>query len=87
MKIAIEMHGDVAVFRYPPSYPDVVNEFDRLLEKRNMGALDAERYFDALQDLFAHNPWFINGHAHLGNALHDRRDFERALLRTSLVFR
>lgn len=79
MKIGIEMNDDVAVFRYPPTYPDLVDEFDGLLEKRDVGALDAKRYFDALQDLVARNPWFIDGHAHLGNALYDRREFQRVL--------
>ena len=43
MKIGIEMNDDVAVFRYPPTYPDLVDEFDGLLEKRDVGALSYVR--------------------------------------------
>ena len=43
MKIGIEMNDDVAVFRYPPTYPDLVDEFDSLLEKRDVGALSYVR--------------------------------------------
>lgn len=79
MTITIEMHEDVAIFRYPPEYDRVVDEFDALLERQRVSQLDEDRYFSALEDLVARYPWFIDGHAHLGNALFHRRDFERAL--------
>lgn len=79
MTIVIEMNGDDAVFRYPSGYADVVDEFDDLLDRRDTGRLDENRYRGALEDLVGRHPWFIDAHAHIGNSLYDRREFERAL--------
>ena len=79
MTIAIDMKGDVAVFRYPPGYAGVVDEFESLLDRRETGGLTEDRYVRALEALVARQPWFIDGHAHIGNSLYDRGEFERAL--------
>lgn len=73
------MHEDVAVFAYPAGYEGVVDEFDDLLERRDTGRLSRTRYSKALAELVARNPWFIDGHAHLGNAAYERGEFESAL--------
>ena len=79
MKIALEMHEDVAVFVYPPGYDGVVEELDDLLERRGADRPSTSWYVKALEDLVERHPWFIDGHAHLGNALYDRGTFKRAL--------
>jgi tetratricopeptide (TPR) repeat protein len=79
MMIALETNDDGAVFRYPSGYADVVDEFDDLLDRREAGRLDEHRYLRTLEDLVVRHPWFIDGHAHIGNSLYDRREFERAL--------
>ena len=79
MTIVIEMNDGGAVFRYPTGYADVVDEFDDLLDRRDTGRLDEDRYLRALEDLVVRHPWFIDAHAHIGNSLYDRREFERAL--------
>ncbi len=79
MTIAIDMNHDVAVFRYPPDYADIADELDRLLDGRATGGPAGNRYVGALEDLVARHPWFIDGHAHIGNALYDRGEFDRAL--------
>ena len=79
MTIAIDMNDDAAVFRYPPAYAETVDEFDTLLDGRANGGLTGNRYIRALEELVARHPWFIDGHAHIGNALYDRGEFGRAL--------
>ena len=78
MTIVIEVNDDGAVFRHPSGYADVVDEFDDLLDRRETGRLDEDRYLRALEELVVQHPWFIDGHAHIGNSLFDRREFERA---------
>lgn len=77
--ITLEVNGDVAVFRYPSEYADVVDDFHDLLDKRETGRLVESRYLRALEELVARHPWFIDGHAHIGNSLFDQGKFERAL--------
>ena len=79
MTITLEINGDGAVFRYPSGYDDVLDEFGDLLDRQEAGWLDENRYLRALEELVARHPWFIDGHAHIGNSLFDRRKFERAL--------
>ncbi len=79
MTIAFEMHDDVCVFAHPPGSDRVVDEFDDLLERRESGALSAERYRRGLQALVARQPGFVDGHAHLGNAIYEEGRFEQAL--------
>ena len=79
MKIALEMHQDVAVFQYPPGYDAIVEELDDLLDRRGGGRPSTPWYVKALEDLVERHPWFIDGHAHLGNALYDRGTFKPAL--------
>ena len=79
MTISLEMREDVAVFRYPSEYGGMVEELDDLLERRDAGKLSEARFVGALEDLVARNPWFIDGHAHLGYALYHRGKFELAL--------
>lgn len=79
MTIGLEMHEDVAVFTWPPGYDGVVDEFDELLDRRDTGRLSRARYRKALGELVERNPWFIDGHAHLGYAAYERGEFESAL--------
>ena len=79
MTISLEMREDVAVFRYPSEYGGMIEELDDLLERRDAGKLSEAQYVGTLEDLVARNPWFIDGHAHLGYALYHRGKFELAL--------
>lgn len=80
MTITLEINGDTAVFRYPAGYDDVVDEFDDLLDRRDRGWLNETRYLRDLEELVARHPWFIDGHAHIGNSLFDQGKFKRALV-------
>ena len=84
MTITLEMRDDVAVFRYPTGYDGVVDEFDDLLEGRDTGGLGKDRHIAALEDLVARHPWFIDGHAHPGNAFFEEAS---AALRASPFIR
>lgn len=69
MTIALDITGDTAVFRYPQEYDDCVGRFDNVLEEKWAGRLNAKDYLNRLRDLSAQHPWFIDVHAHIGNAL------------------
>ena len=79
MTIALEIREDGAVFRYPESYDDVVRELDDLLDRSDAGRIDPARYLAGLRDLVTRHPEFIDGHAHLGGALSEQGEPERAL--------
>lgn len=79
MTIALEIEGDVAVFDHPPGYGEVVEKLDGLLDGRRAGRIPNAGYVRALEDLVARHPWFIDGHAHLGNALYGQGRIGRAL--------
>ena len=80
MTVTIEVNDFSAEFRYPAQYDDVVEEFDDLLDRRQTGGLREKQYLSALEKLVDRHPWFIDGHAHIGNVLHGRREFKRALV-------
>lgn len=69
MTVSLDISDDGAVFRYPPEYDDCVEEFDSVLKEKWAGRLSAKDYLNRLQDLLAQYPWFIDVHAHIGNAL------------------
>ncbi len=79
MTISLKIHGDVAVFNYPSGYSEIVEELDDLLERRDAGKVSRAGYVGALEDLVAGIPWFIDGHAHLGNALYEQGKVKLAL--------
>ena len=69
MRIALGMHDDACVFAHPPQYDDTMDQLDHLLERRNFGTLLEVHYRRALEELVARHPWFVDGHAHLGNSV------------------
>ena len=69
MTISLDIREYSAVFRYPQEYDDCVERFDQVLEDSEAGRLNAKDYLNRLQDLSAQHPWFIDVHAHIGNAL------------------
>ena len=79
MTVAYEMHDDVCVFVHPPGHRAAAEELGDLLERRDAGTLPQARYLRALEELVARHPRFVDGHAHLGNALYDRGGFGPAL--------
>ena len=79
MTIAFKMHDGVCVFAHPPEYDEAVDQLDHLLEWRNSGTLSSMRYRPALEELVARRPWYVDGHAHLGNRLYEEGRFEQAL--------
>ncbi|MDE0242652.1 MAG: tetratricopeptide repeat protein [bacterium] len=80
MAITIELNDFAAEFRYPAQYDDVVEEFDDLLHRHRTGRLREKQYLGALKKLVEQHPWFIDGHVHIGNALHDNGEFKHALV-------
>ena len=80
MTITIELYDFAAEFRYPAQYVDVVEEFDGLLHAHRTGRLREKQYLGALKKLVEQHPWFIDGHVHIGNVLHEHGEFKRALL-------
>ena len=79
MPLAFRMHEDVCVFVHPSGDDEAAAELDDLLEQRASGALSRERCLRALEELAARHPRFVDGHAHLGNALYDSGSVEPAL--------
>ena len=78
MSLQLEFFEDTARFLYPPEHDACVEEFDRLLDERDCGRIGEKRYIDALRDLVERHPWFVDAHAHIGNALLDEGRPERA---------
>ncbi|MXX89645.1 MAG: hypothetical protein F4Y68_10445 [Boseongicola sp. SB0665_bin_10] len=72
MNISLELFEDSARFRYPPEHEACMEALDRLLDEREAGKIGGKRYMDGLQDLAGRHPWFIDAHAHVGNALLNR---------------
>ena len=79
MTIELELREDTAIFRHPPDYDRVAGELDGLLDLRDRGELSEAGYMRGLEELVARHPWFIDGHAHLGNALFRQGRTEPAL--------
>ena len=79
MSIRLEFVEDTARFRYPPEYDTSVEELDRLLDKSDTGRIAEKRYIDGLQKLVKRYPWFVDAHAHIGNALLNDSKAKRAL--------
>ena len=72
MDISRELFEDSARFRHPPEHDACMEALDRPLEDREAGRIGGRRCMDGLQDLAGRHPWFIDAHAHVGNALPDR---------------
>lgn len=79
MTVELDLSEDTAIFRYPSGYDRIVNELNDLLDRRDRGELADAGYVSGLKDLVARNPWFIDGHAHLGIALYGQGETESAL--------
>ena len=79
MSLRLEVFEDTACFRYPPEHEACVQEFDRLLDQHEAGRAGERSYLDALQDIAERYPWFIDAHAHIGNALLKKGRTRRAL--------
>lgn len=67
--LSFDVFDDGGEFRHGEAYSQIVDELDALLESRDCGQLSPAKYLSALKDLVARYPEFIDGHAHLGNAL------------------
>ncbi len=67
--ITLEIFDDGGVFRHADDYDRIVEELDDALEQRDGGALAPAKYVKTLKALVDRRPHFIDGHAHLGNAL------------------
>ncbi|MDE0524966.1 MAG: hypothetical protein OXH79_23775 [Boseongicola sp.] len=72
MNISIELLEDSARFRCPPELEACMEALDRLLDDREAGRIGGRRCMDGLRDLAGRHPWFIDAHAHVGDALPDR---------------
>ena len=79
MTLEIEIEGDVAIIQHPPGHHEVAGQLDDLLEQKEAGSISEAGYVRALEDLVARHPRFIDGHAHLGNALYGQGRTGRAL--------
>ena len=69
MTVSLDITDYSAIFRYPPEYDYCVERFDNVLEEKWAGRLNPKGYLNRLQDLSTQYPWFIDVHAHIGNAL------------------
>ncbi len=67
--LALEIFEDGGVFRHGDDYDQIVEELDDALEQRDAGAITPARYLRTLTAIVERHPHFIDGHAHLGNAL------------------
>lgn len=79
MTITLKTIEDGGVFRYPPEYDEVVQELDDALDDHDAGRLSLQAYTTKLQRLVERHPEFIDGHAHLGNALFNQGKSKAAL--------
>jgi hypothetical protein len=67
--VALEIFEDGAVFRHGDGYDEIVEELDEALDQRDAGVITPARYLRILTAIVERHPHFIDGHAHLGNAL------------------
>ena len=77
--IALEIRDDGAAFRHPESHDEAARELDDLLDGSDAGRAAPARYLAELRDIVARHPEFVDGHAHLGIAMSERGETERAL--------
>ncbi|AYG64346.1 tetratricopeptide repeat protein [Rhizobium jaguaris] len=68
-KIELEIFEDGGVFRHGDDYDGIVEELDNALDQRDAGTITPAKYLKTLKALVERHPLFIDGHAHLGNAL------------------
>ncbi|MCX5512855.1 hypothetical protein C3941_02820 [Kaistia algarum] len=67
--ITLEIFEDGGVFRHGDAYDEIVDELDEALDQRDSGTVTPARYLKTLKAIVEHHPQFIDGYAHLGNAL------------------
>lgn len=67
--LALEIFEDGGVFRHGENHDEVVEKLDEALEQREAGRITPAKYLKTLKTLIEHYPHFIDGYAHLGNAL------------------
>jgi len=67
--LALEITEDGGVFHHGDGYDEIGDQFDGALDQREAGAITAAKYIKILKALVERHPHFIDGHAHLGNAL------------------
>ena len=70
--LALEIFEDGGVFRHGDGYDAIVDELDEALSQRDAGAITPGRYLRTLTTIVERHPHFIDGHAHLGNALMEK---------------
>lgn len=63
------IRGNEGVFVFPESHRAVDDELDTILDAWESGSLSSTGYISKLRSLIKRHPDFIDGHAHLGNAL------------------
>ncbi len=79
MTILFKVGKGGGIFQHPPGYDQVVQELDDALEDRDTGRLSDQAYVQKLKCLIEDHPDFIDGHAHLGNALFEQDKPKNAL--------
>ncbi|MDW5317181.1 hypothetical protein [Rhizobium sp. PL01] len=67
--IVMETFEDGGIFRHGDHYDEIVDELDDALEQRDAGKIKPAKYLKILKGIVDRHPHFIDGHAHLGNAL------------------
>ena len=77
--ITLRIFPDGAVFDHGGVEDLGAPELDALLEERRRGRIAPGKYLAALRDLVAREPDYIDGHAHLGAALHEQGKTRLAL--------
>lgn len=79
MAITFSVSGESGIFSYPESHDDILQQFDDLLDERDIGGLSQTSYVIKLKELLTIEPDFVDGHAHLGYALFEQGKFKLAL--------
>ena len=69
--IALEIFEDGGVFRHGDNYDKAVEKLDEALDQRDAGQITPSIYLEKLKALIEQYPHFIDGYAHIGNALMD----------------
>jgi tetratricopeptide (TPR) repeat protein len=79
MTIMFKADKNGGVFRHPAGYDKMVQELDDALDDRDAGRISIAAYIQKLKLLVERHPDFIDGHAHLGNALFEEGKTKSAL--------
>lgn len=71
--------GDEGEFIFPPSYVELIDKFDGLLDQVDEERMSETRFRQKLRELVKQHPWFLVGHEQLARELNENGQVEQAL--------